>query len=112
MQNLGLKEDLALKSIVYSMDALIPGLYVWWGPLRLRLGGAIAEKDYPGVLHSNIGMSLVLPGYRIYSTYQGSYDPQWWHSVFESFAGCAAFDEMERFGQDWRRSQNDDRDVE
>jgi hypothetical protein len=36
----------------------------------------------------------------------------WWHSVFGSFAGCVAFDEMERFGQDWRRSQNDDRDVE
>jgi hypothetical protein len=76
MQNLGLKEDLALKSIIYSMDTLIPGLYVWCGPLRLRLGGAVSEKDYPGVLHSNIGISLVLPGYRIYSTYAGSYDPR------------------------------------
>ncbi len=35
----------------------------------------------------------------------------WWHSVFGSFAGCTAFDEVERLGQDWRAAQNDAEDV-
>lgn len=68
--------DPALKAIAYSMDALIPGLYIWLGPLKIRLGGSLAEKDYPGVLHSSVGIALVLPNYRIYSTYKGSYDPR------------------------------------
>lgn len=60
----------------YSMDALIPGLYIWLGPLNLRIGGSLPEEKYPGTVHSRVGVALVLPGYRIWSTYQGSYDPR------------------------------------
>lgn len=64
-----------LRAIVYSMDALIPGLYIWLGPLKLRFGGSQPEAGYPGTIHQRAGVALVLPGYRIWSTYQGSYDP-------------------------------------
>lgn len=67
--------DEALRAIAYSMDALIPGLYLWYGSVHIRLGGSLPETSYPGTLHSSVGIALVLPGYRIYSTYQGSYDP-------------------------------------
>ncbi|MEM8810670.1 MAG: hypothetical protein AAGF01_32065 [Cyanobacteria bacterium P01_G01_bin.38] len=65
-----------LRAIAYSLDALIPGLYLWIGPLRLRLGGSLPEDNYAGTIHSSVGLAVVLPGYRIYSTYQGSYDPR------------------------------------
>jgi hypothetical protein len=68
--------DLTLSAIAYSMDALIPGLYLWCGFIKLRIGGSKAESTYPGTLHSRIGIALVLPGYRIYSTYRGTYDPR------------------------------------
>ncbi len=64
-----------LKAIAYSMDALIPGLYIWLGSIKIRLGGSLPEDNYPGTIHSQSGIALVLPGYRIFSTYQGSYDP-------------------------------------
>lgn len=64
-----------LRAIAYSMDALIPGFYLWFGSLRVRIGGSEAEENYSGTIHSFAGMALVLPSYRIYSTYQGSYDP-------------------------------------
>ncbi|MBT9314155.1 hypothetical protein [Leptothoe spongobia] len=66
----------ALKAIAYSLDALIPGLYVWVGPIKLRIGGSQPEENYSGTIHSSIGIALILPGYRIYSTYQDSYDPR------------------------------------
>jgi hypothetical protein len=65
----------ARSAIAYSMDALIPGFYAWFGSLRIRVGGSEAEETYPGTIHSFAGMALVLPGYRIFSTYQGDYDP-------------------------------------
>lgn len=64
------------KAIAYSMDALVPGIYFWFGSWNLRLGGSRAEISYPGTVHSFAGLALVLPGYRIYSTYQGDYDPR------------------------------------
>lgn len=64
-----------LRAIAYSMDALIPGFYLWFGSLKIRIGGTEAEDTYPGTVHSFAGMALVLPGYRIFSSYQGSYDP-------------------------------------
>jgi hypothetical protein len=67
--------DLDLRAIAYSLDALIPGFYLWLGPLKIRLGGSLPEETYPGTIHHPVGIALVLPGYRIYSTYQGSYDP-------------------------------------
>jgi hypothetical protein len=62
--------DEELKAIAYSMDALIPGFYAWFGSLRIRIGGSEAEETYPGTIHSFAGMALVLPRYRIFSTYQ------------------------------------------
>jgi hypothetical protein len=67
--------DHQLKAIAYSLDALIPGLYIWCGPIKMRLGGSLSEENYSGTIHSVFGIALVLPGYEIYSTYQGSYDP-------------------------------------
>lgn len=58
-----------LRAIAYSIDALVPGIYLWCGPLKIRLGGSLPEENYPGTIHSNIGAALVLPGYRSYSTY-------------------------------------------
>ena len=67
--------DLKLRAIAYSLDALVPDVYFWLGSLRLRLGGSLPEENYTGMIHSPIGIALMLPGYRIHSTYQGSYDP-------------------------------------
>lgn len=66
----------ALQAIAYSLDALIPGVYIWAGPIKLRIGGSQPEENYTGTIHSDVGIALVLPGYRIYSTYQDSYDPR------------------------------------
>lgn len=63
-----------LRAIAYSIDTLIPGLYIWLGPIQLCLGGSTAEDSYPGTIHSSVGMAIVLPGYHIYSTYQGDHD--------------------------------------
>ena len=57
------------------MDALIPGIYLWWGAGQIRIGGSQPEPNYTGTIHDTCGAAIVLPGYRIYSTYQGSYDP-------------------------------------
>ena len=70
------KADEQLKAIAYSLDALIPGLYFWFGPLKMRIGGSLPEKNYPGTIHSSMGLAVVLPGYHIYSTYQDSYGPR------------------------------------
>jgi len=70
------KQLIAKKAIAYSTDALIPGFYLWLGDWSLRIGGSVAEDNYPGAIHSPVGMALVLPGYRIWTTYHGSYDPQ------------------------------------
>jgi hypothetical protein len=64
--------DKELKAIAYRMDALIPGFYAWFGSLRIRIGGSEAEETYPGTIYSFAGVALVLPGYRIFSTYQES----------------------------------------
>lgn len=65
--------DQRMRAIAYSLDALIPGFYIWVGGIKIRLGGSLPETNYPGMLHSSIGIAIVLPGYRIYSTAHGSY---------------------------------------
>jgi hypothetical protein len=67
--------ELQMRAIAYSSDTLIPGLYIWLGALKIRIGGSEPDESYPGKIHSSIGIALVFPGYRIYSTYQSSYDP-------------------------------------
>jgi hypothetical protein len=67
------------REIAYSMDLLIPGLYIWMGNYTLRLFGEKpddAPYKYPGILNSRNGIALVLPGYRIFTTYHQSYDPR------------------------------------
>ena len=65
-----------LRAIAYSMDALIPGFYFWFGSVQIRFWGTEAEDSYPGTVHDFAGIALVLPGYRIFSTYQGDHDPR------------------------------------
>jgi hypothetical protein len=65
-----------MRAIAYSMDTLIPGLYIWTPFMVWRLGGSLAEPSYPGMVHSGFGIALVLPGYRIFTTYRDSYDPR------------------------------------
>jgi hypothetical protein len=67
-----------LRSIAFSMDTLIPGLYIWFGSFTLRLGGSTPDDEpyrYPGMIHDFAGIGFVLPGYQIWSTYKGGYDP-------------------------------------
>jgi hypothetical protein len=67
------------RSIAYSMDLLIPGLYIWLGIFTIRLFGEKPDDSphkYPGMLNSNYGIAIVLPGYRIFTTYNSSYDPR------------------------------------
>jgi hypothetical protein len=66
-------------AIAYSMDLLIPGLYIWIGSFSIRLFGTKPDDNpykYPGTLNSRFGMALVLPGYRIFTTCKNSYDPR------------------------------------
>ena len=68
-----------LRAIAFSMDILAPGLYIWLGTFTLRLGGCVPDDQpyrYPGTIHSLWGVSLVLPGYRIFTTYNGTHDAQ------------------------------------
>lgn len=67
--------DQRMRAIAYSMDALVPGFYIWLGPVKIRVGGSEPEENYPGVINSLAGIAVVLPGYRIFSTYNGCYDP-------------------------------------
>jgi hypothetical protein len=56
------------RAIAYSMDLLIPGLYIWFPKLTIRIGGSLpddAPYKYPGQIHSKFGIGLVLPGYQI-----------------------------------------------
>ena len=64
--------------IAYSMDILRPGFYFWFWDVTFRLGGCKPDDQpyrYNGELHSFLGAAIVLPGYRIFSTYRGLYDP-------------------------------------
>lgn len=69
-------ENQAMREIAYSMDLLIPGLYLWIPGIHIRIGGSIPDDQpyrYPGKIHSHAGMALVLPGYKILTSYQGAY---------------------------------------
>ncbi|MEA5471794.1 hypothetical protein [Spirulina sp. 06S082] len=62
-----------LRKITYSMDLLIPGFYLWWGSWGLVLGGEEPDDEpyrYPGTLHSQFGIAIVLPGYQIWTSYR------------------------------------------
>ncbi|MBD1805601.1 hypothetical protein H6F98_09090 [Microcoleus sp. FACHB-SPT15] len=57
------------------MDTLIPGCYAWFGSLHIRIGDSEAEETYAGTIHGFVSRAIGLPGYWIFSTYQGNYDP-------------------------------------
>ena len=59
------------------MDFLIPGAYIWCPWFRLKIGGSYPDDNpyrYPGMIHSSSGVGVVLPGYKIFTSYQGTYD--------------------------------------
>lgn len=71
------KKQEKLRAIAYSMDLLIPGFYFWCPYFIIRMGGAVPDDTpykYPGKIRDSTGIALVLPGYRIFTTYQDSYD--------------------------------------
>jgi hypothetical protein len=62
-----------IRAIAYSMDTLVPGFYLWFGPFTIRLGGCAPDDQpysYPGTLHSRYGLAVILPGYHIFTTYK------------------------------------------
>ncbi len=68
-----------MRVIAYNMDLLFPGLYIWLGSLVLKFGGHEpddAPYRYPGTIDSNYGFAIVFPGYKILTTYKGSYNPR------------------------------------
>lgn len=69
-----------MRAIAYSIDLLLPSLYIWLLGFSFRIGGSVPDNNipykYPDKIHSYTGIALVLPGYRIFTTYQGSYDPK------------------------------------
>ena len=71
-KNISTEIDVAIsdrkRAIAYSMDWLIPGLYIWLGNFTIRLFGSKPDDTpykYPGMLNSSYGIALLLPGYRI-----------------------------------------------
>lgn len=61
-----------IRAIAYSMDD------AWFGSFAIRIGGCTPDDQpypYPGTLHSRYGLALVLPEYRIFTIYKGTYDP-------------------------------------
>ncbi|KOP26809.1 hypothetical protein AMR41_08425 [Hapalosiphon sp. MRB220] len=72
-----IKQQENLRTIAYSMDLLIPGFYFWCPYFTIRIGGEIPDDHpyrYPGTIHDATGIALVLPNYKIFTSYQGSYD--------------------------------------
>jgi len=63
-----------MKDIVWSIDASLVGLYIWMPFFCLRIGGSEAEDSYSGAIAARYGMAIVLPGYKVFSTYRGSFD--------------------------------------
>jgi hypothetical protein len=65
------------RAIAYSINLLTPGLYIWLGSFTVRLFGSQPDDEpyrYPGVLNSNYGIALVLPGDRLLTTDRTSLD--------------------------------------
>ncbi len=61
------------RAIAYSIDLLIPGLYIWLGIFTLRMGGEQPDDQpyrYPGAINNRYGIALVLPGHHIFTTYK------------------------------------------
>jgi hypothetical protein len=68
----------AYRILAYNIDLLHPGFYLWLGKFTLRLGGFAQPDDapyrYPGDLRTKVGVAIVLPGYKVFTTYRQSFD--------------------------------------
>lgn len=65
------------RKISYSIDLLIPGIYLWLGNWGIAIGGEEPDDEpyrYPGVIHSSIGFAVVFPNYFIWTTYKDTLD--------------------------------------
>ena len=68
-----------MRIVTYNMDLLLPGVYLWLGFIVIRLGGHQPDDSphrYSGMINSRYGIAVVLPGYKIFTSYKGSYDPR------------------------------------
>jgi hypothetical protein len=68
-----------MRTVAYNMDMLFPGVYIWCGSVVLKFGGHEPDDSpyrYPGSINSHFGIAVVFPGYKIFTTYKGSYDPR------------------------------------
>lgn len=65
-----------LRSLTYSMDVLLPGLYFWCGSISFQIGGSEVDDEpyyYPFIVPTFLGIGFVLPnGFS-------------WHTPFDSF---------------------------
>lgn len=69
--------NVSRRDLAYGMDCLVPGFYLWLGRFSVCLGGCEAEESYPGTVHGRAGVAVILPNYRIWTTYQDGHDPRW-----------------------------------
>ncbi|MEA5616391.1 hypothetical protein VB711_00845 [Cronbergia sp. UHCC 0137] len=79
LKAIAINREESMRAIAYSMDWLIPGLYIWFFGFAIRFGGGTPDDNpyrYPGKIDSAFGVALVLPGYKIFTTYTGNYDSE------------------------------------
>lgn len=57
-----------LHDITYSQDALVPGIYIWFDGVALRLGGTNAPPSYHFIPCSNRGLTIVVSPSLVFST--------------------------------------------
>lgn len=65
-----------LRSLTYSLDILMPGLYFWFGNFAVIFGGSEVDDDpyyYPFIVPTFAGFGFVLPN---------SFS---WHTPFKEF---------------------------
>jgi hypothetical protein len=60
LQTINNKRDLA-----FSIDALYPGLYVWFKDFTFKLGGVMAGNEYNFVMGRDWGFAIIIT-YNIY----------------------------------------------
>ena len=48
------------RDLAFSIDALFPGLYIWFKEFTFRLGGVPAGNEYNFVMGRNCGFCIVI----------------------------------------------------
>ena len=63
------------RTIIYCIDLLIPGIYLWIGNLGIKLGGTKVDTDYPDFsIKTIIGFAVILPNLMSFITPTGLLD--------------------------------------